>query len=104
VLLLSTDPEPVALDRSVVLGRAPSAQGDVDRIALHRPDISGNHLEVRLSGWQVLVVDLGSTNGTLVTTPDGCSSELAPHVPVEIHHGTEVVLSEEIRFRFEVTS
>jgi hypothetical protein len=103
VLLLSTDPEPVALDRSVVLGRAPSASGDADRIALHRPDISGNHLEVRLSGWQVLAVDLGSTNGTVVTTSDGRTTDLSPHVPLELHHGADVALSEEIRFRFEVT-
>ena len=104
MLVLSTDPEPIPLDRGVVFGRAPTGQGDVDRIALHQPDISANHVEVRLSGWQVLVVDLGSTNGTLMTTPDGHSSALTPRVPVELHHGTEVVLSEEIRFRFEATS
>ncbi|HEX6359202.1 FHA domain-containing protein [Actinophytocola sp.] len=104
LLVLSTDPEPIPLDRGVVFGRAPTGQGDVDRIALHRPDISANHVEVRLSGWQVLVVDLGSTNGTLMATPDGHTSALVPRVPVEIQHGTEILLSEDIRFRFEATS
>jgi pSer/pThr/pTyr-binding forkhead associated (FHA) protein len=104
VLRLSTDPEPVALERGVVLGREPTAQADVDRIALRQPDISANHVEVRLEGWRVLLVDLGSTNGTVVTGPDGGSTELTPHVPVELHHGTEVALSDEISFRFEVTS
>jgi len=104
VLLLSTDADPIPLDRGIVLGRAPSAEGDLDRIALQRPDISSNHVEVRIEGWRVLVVDLGSTNGTAVVTPDGRLSDLAPHTPVELHHGSEVVLSDEIRFRFEVTS
>jgi hypothetical protein len=103
VLRLSTDPEPIALDRGVVLGREPTTQADVDRIALRRPDISANHVEVRLAGWQVLVVDLGSKNGTVVTGPDGASTGLTPHVPVELHHGAVVALSDEISFRFEVT-
>ncbi|GAB1510987.1 FHA domain-containing protein [Actinophytocola sp. KF-1] len=104
VLRLSTDPEPIVLERGVVFGREPAGQADVDRIALRRPDISANHVEVRLAGWQVLVVDLGSRNGTVVIGPDGGTAELTPHVPVELRHGTEVVLSDEISFRFEVTS
>lgn len=104
VLRLSTDPEPIGLERGVVLGREPAGQVDVDRIALRRPDISANHVEVRIAGWQVLVVDLGSRNGTVVVRPDGGTVELTPHVPVELCHGTEVVLSDEISFRFEVMS
>jgi hypothetical protein len=104
VLRLSTDSEPIALERGVVFGREPTTRADVDRIALRQPDISANHVEVRLSGWQVLVVDLGSTNGTVVTGPDGGQTALTPHVPVELRHGAEVALSDEISFRFEVTS
>ena len=70
------------LDRGVLLGRSPMLRSDVEAggqprvIKLPSPDndLSRNHLEIVVDGWQVLALDLGSTNGTYldrtkVTTP-----------------------------------
>ena len=59
------------LDRSAVIGRRPRASrvsgSDVPQlITVPSPqqDVSRSHLELRLEGWHVLAVDLGTTNGT----------------------------------------
>ncbi len=63
------------LDRPVVIGRAPSAAGVPGEqprlLAVPSPshDISRTHVLVAPEGWQILVTDLGSTNGTTVVTP-----------------------------------
>ncbi|MEZ0112323.1 hypothetical protein ABH920_006342 [Catenulispora sp. EB89] len=102
-LMLSTDPEPLRLERDVVLGRSP---GDTDLPAGRRPDIvrvsdpevSREHVEIRLDGWQVLVVDLGSRNGTYVAPPAREPELLPPHTPIAISLGTVVHLSEAVSF------
>jgi pSer/pThr/pTyr-binding forkhead associated (FHA) protein len=48
-------------DRPVVIGR--SAGCDV---ALADPTVSKRHIELRRQGTDVVVIDLGSTNGTMV--------------------------------------
>ncbi len=65
-------------------------------------DISRNHLEIRLDGWHVLVTDLKSTNGTLVTLPGREPERLRPDAPAPIEPGTTVSLADEVTFRFEV--
>jgi len=107
VLRFSTGQE-VVLDQNVLVGRAPRA----DRVAggqLPRPvriegrglDISRNHLEVRLEGWHVLVVDLGSRNGTLVTLPGRAPQLIDARVPCLIAVGTVVELTEGVTFTYE---
>ena len=108
VLALSTG-DRVLLDRSIVLGRAPEV---ADHDAASRPhvvmvlspenDISRTHLEVRLDGWHVLVVDLDSTNGTVVTQPGQPPQRLRAHDPVAIEPGTTVCLADEVTFAYEV--
>ena len=109
VLRLSTG-DVVTLDRDVVLGRHPPAdltgangEGGPHVVRLPSPDgvISRTHLRVTLSGWQVLVTDLNSTNGTRVTLPGSDPEQLPPGIPVPIRAGSVVTLAEGVDFRFE---
>ncbi|HEV7204982.1 MAG TPA: FHA domain-containing protein [Jatrophihabitans sp.] len=108
VLMLSTG-DTVPLDRDVVLGRAPF---HVDSNARSRPhlvqltspgnDISRSHVRVSLEGWHVQVVDLGSTNGTVVTLPGQSPVRLRAHDPFTIVAGTVIDIADEVEVRFEV--
>ncbi len=109
VLRLSTGGS-VPLDRGVLLGRAPRADAEqpagahphVLRVGGPDRDISRNHAEVVLEGWQVLVRDLGSTNGTTVTRPGQQPVRLRAGEPLEIEPGTVVSLADEVVLRYEV--
>jgi hypothetical protein len=101
----------VELDRSVIIGRSPKAERvsarEIPRlVALPSPDkdISRNHLEVKLDGWHVIVVDLGSTNGTVVTLPGQSPERLRSSVEQPISPGTVVTIAEEITFVYELPS
>ncbi len=65
--------EVLDLDHSLVVGRQPSVSrvmgGVMPRLVqVHSAsgDISRSHVEVRLDGWDVLLVDLKATNGTVL--------------------------------------
>ncbi|MDQ2587287.1 FHA domain-containing protein [Saccharothrix yanglingensis] len=97
----------VTLDRGVVLGRDPQAGprgSHAIRLAVQGNDISRNHVEVRLDGWDVHVVDLGSKNGTSVITPGWPAQELAALIPHPLPPGSRVVLGENTFFTYEVTA
>ena len=108
LLRLSTG-DVVPLDRGVIMGRNPRA---VDDNAVGRPhlvrlpspdnDVSRTHVEVRLEDWHVLVVDLGSTNGTTVTNPGQAPIRVRAHEPMPLEPNAEVNLADEIVFRYEV--
>jgi hypothetical protein len=110
ILRLSTGGD-VPLDRDVFLGRDP---GHTEERKARKPhmlrlpspgkDISRDHLEIRLVGWRVMVIDLGSTNGTTVIVPGGRPEPLAPGGSRMIEPGTQVVLAEEVSLVYEVTS
>ncbi|HEY6311309.1 MAG TPA: FHA domain-containing protein [Streptosporangiaceae bacterium] len=100
----------ISLDRDVVMGRNPKpdfpgADGEerphVVRLPTEDSDISRTHLRVTLDGWHVLVTDLNSTNGTLVTLPGREPEQLRPGQPVPIKPGTVVTLADGIDFRYE---
>ena len=102
----------ISLDRDVVMGRnprptSPGADGEERPHVVKLPsadgDISRTHLRVTLDGWHVLVTDLNSTNGTLVTLPGRESEQLRPGQPMPIQPGTVVTLADGIDFRYEVT-
>ena len=101
----------ISLDRDVVMGRNPKpdfpgADGEerphVVRLSSEDSDISRTHLRVMLDGWHVLVADLNSTNGTLVTLPGREPEQLRPGQPMPIKPGTVVTLADGIDFRYEV--
>jgi len=102
----------ITLDRGVIMGRNPRADFDgpdgeerphVVRLPSADGDISRNHVRVDLDGWHVLVTDLNSTNGTLVTLPGRDPQQLRPGEPVPIQPNTVVTLADGIDFRYEVT-
>lgn len=104
VLRLSTG-EVVTLDRGIVLGRHPTLpdghSGEPTRlVTLVDPDrdTSSMHLEVLLDGWNVLVRDLGSTNGTVVVPPGAPAVTLRPREPFAIEPATRVILAGTIEF------
>ena len=109
VLRLSSG-DVVSLDRGVLLGRAPKVSGDptgpqrphVLRLASPDNDISRNHAEVLLAGRQVIVRDLGSTNGTTVALPGQEPIRLRPNDQQVIEPGTVVTLADEISLTYEV--
>jgi len=108
-LELSTG-DSVTLDRGVILGRGPSWNRPVDGERPHlvklpspESDISRDHLEVRLDGWHVLVVDLNSTNGTVITRTGSAPERLRPDQPTMIELGTIVSLANEVSFTYYAT-
>ena len=105
-LLRLPDGEIVRLERDVLFGREPGGpSGPLKQIVRVRvADVSAQHAEVRLDGGHVLVVDLGSSNGTDITPPGGQPFALSPHTPLEIAPGTAVALSPTYRFTYEVTT
>ena len=72
------------------------------RLASPDNDISRNHAEVFLAGRQVIVRDLGSTNGTTVALPGQEPIRLRPSDQQVIEPGTVVTLADEISLTYEV--
>jgi len=100
----------ISLDRDVVMGRNPKVdfpgtdgeeRPHVVRLSGEDGDISRTHLRVTLDGWHVLVTDLNSTNGTLITLPGREPEQLRPGQPMPIKPGTVVTLADGIDFRYE---
>lgn len=84
--------QPIDLAVPVIIGRRPS----MPRITTGRPlrllpvlsptsEVSGTHLELRQHGTSVVVTDLRSTNGTIVTVPGVAA--------LKLHQGESVVVS-----------
>lgn len=99
----------VLLDRGVILGRSPYLPPDwtgeqPNLVKIHDPDrdVSGQHLEVKLDFWHVLVRDLGSTNGTEIVLPGGKAVTLRPHDAMMIEPGTRIILAGVFEVVFEV--
>ena len=58
-------------------------------------DISRAHLEVAPDGWQIVVTDLNSTNGTILVRPGGGDrQQLAPGKPVPVQVGSVIELGD----------
>ena len=89
----------VELDRSAVLGRRPAAQrvaaDDLPRlVALSSREVSRDHVEVRVEDWNVLAVDLGSRNGTVLLRPGNAPVRLTAHAPVPLRTGDTLDLGD----------
>lgn len=69
--LAASTGEVIELTGPVIVGRDPRAarfQGtEIPRLlAIPQPHVSASHVEIRLEGWNVLALDLRSTNGTFL--------------------------------------
>jgi len=97
----------VALDRPVLIGRNPKVEGGLagEIPQLVRldvgPGLSRTHASIRLEGWQVLLEDLNSANGTIVRLPGREPRRLHPSEPVLLEVGSDVDLGGEINCVFE---
>lgn len=64
-------------------------------IVVDDPYVSGRHADITASGGSISIVDVGSTNGTLVN-----GVKIEPGVPVEIRLGDEITVGQTV-FRLE---
>lgn len=99
----------VELEQPVVLGRYPqahvvTAQAQAPRlVTVPSPsqDISRSHLEIRLEGWNVLLVDLTTVNGTTLLRPGQPPRRLHPQEPTLVMDGDVADLGDGVRLTFE---
>ncbi len=98
-LVISTGGE-VELDHDAILGRNPKLPPDFPgeppelvRISDPTNDVSNRHLQVRVGQWQVVVRDLGSTNGTEIVRPGWAPMSLGAGQETTIEPGTRVILA-----------
>jgi hypothetical protein len=95
-VLVFEDGEVLSLDSDYVIGRSPARDQAVEsgsarplRVVDDKGVVSRVHARIHLDGWQVLLGDLGSANGTYVQPPGAPEPRrLEPQVPVELEHGT----------------
>jgi hypothetical protein len=107
-LLVFDNGATVSMDADYLLGREPETDTRVTSGEL-RPllvidqtgGVSRHHAEIRLEGWDVLLIDIGSANGTLVA-PQGAPqwSSLVPGQPVRLTPGMAVRMGSR-QFAFE---
>lgn len=107
VIVLHTG-ERVVLDQPVLIGRAPSATRVSGRelprlIAVTSPnnDISRTHVQVRFEGDLIMVTDLNSTNGVILSEPQHGPRRLHPDEPTPVPAGAVVDLGDGVFFRVE---
>lgn len=98
------------VDADYVVGRMPEADervrtGAVRSIAVedHGGSVSRVHTEIRLDGWDVVVSDRGSSNGTFVAAPGQDWARLGPQESRRLTPGTRVRMGES-EFVFESPS
>lgn len=98
----------IALDRTVLIGRAPEASRvplrEMPRlvnVVSPNNDISRTHAQIRVEGEFVLVTDLNSTNGVFLIEPGQAPRRLHPDEPVHIELGVVVDLGDGVTFELE---
>lgn len=89
------------LERSAIIGRRPRASrvsgSDVPQLVTvpsPQQDVSRSHLELRLEGWRVLAVDLGTTNGTTLLRAGNAARRLRPREGVGLISGDTLDLGD----------
>jgi hypothetical protein len=100
-VLVANDGGSAELDRAVLVGRAPdpsrSSFKDPRLLTVQSPghDISRTHVQVAPDGWQIVVTDLQSTNGTTLVRPGGYDQQrLTPGEPVPVQLGSVLELGD----------
>jgi hypothetical protein len=89
------------VDAEYVIGRKPEVDervhaGELRAISVddHTGSVSRVHAEVRLEGWDVLLVDAGSSNGTFLAPPGEDWVQLEPQERRRMVPGTKARLGE----------
>jgi hypothetical protein len=106
-LLRVNDGSETVLDRTVLIGRAPSANRFSStglprllRVPSPQQDISRTHVEVRVEDWDVLVVDV-SSNGTRLVRPGAEPQMLHRGEPVLVLPGSVLDLGDGCTVAYE---
>ncbi len=92
----------VALDRPVLIGRNPKLEARMpsEMPFLLKLDVgqglSRTHATIRLEGWQVLIEDLNSANGTVVTSPGMAPRRLHAGEPLLLEPGATIDFGGEV--------
>lgn len=99
--------ESVDLSVPIVVGRFPQAQATASPVAQRlvtvpspSQDISRSHVEIRLDGWHVLLVDLDTVNGTMLLRAGQPLRRLHPSEPTLVADGDVVDLGDGITLTF----
>ena len=99
--------ESVDLSVTIIVGRFPQAQTTGSPVAQRlvtvpspSQDISRSHLEIRLDGWHVLLVDLDTVNGTSLLRAGQPPRRLRPLEPTLVAEGDVVDLGDGITLSF----
>jgi hypothetical protein len=101
-VLVTDEGEIYRLDRSYLVGsnssRDPTVGGGLARpLVLRGSDVSGSHAEVRLTDWDVTVVDRGSAAGTCIYEPGAAEwARLRPYEPRAVSPGTHVAFGQRV--------
>jgi len=90
-----------SLDQPLIVGRAPTASrvsgNQIPRlVSMNTPnqDISRTHAQISAEGGTVVVTDLHSSNGTLITLPGRAAQKIRPGEPATIIVGTVIDLGD----------
>lgn len=99
--LVFDDGTTFALDRSYAIGRElPEVEKpDMTPLVIDDPEhsVSRRHAELRLDGWDVVVRDVGSSNGTRVWDPSTSSwQRLETGAPLTLREGTYVAVGRRV--------
>lgn len=94
--LVADDGTERVVDRAVVVGRNPSAPGDELLFVLkdESRSVSKTHLLIDGTGDEVVLTDLGSTNGSTILREDGSRELLVPDSPTVLPSGAQVTLGD----------
>ena len=96
--LVLDDNSALELSADCVVGREPTldpsvAAGEAHPLSIPDAAVSRVHARIHLDGWQVLLIDLGSVNGTRIRLPGKRSEQaLEPNVPFPLQSGTRVLV------------
>lgn len=97
----------VEVDRPQVIGRRPDPathRGEPPNpITVSSPDgaVSRTHVRLHVEGWDLLIEDTGSLNGTEVRTADGTRRRLREFDPTPVGPGCRIVLGGDEGFEIE---
>jgi hypothetical protein len=98
----------VALDRPQLIGRNPRVEGSIGgeipnliKLGEAGQGVSRRHIAIHLEGWQVLLEDLASANGTVVALPGRPARRLNPGEPMLLEPGAVVDLGGEMTMSYE---
>ena len=88
------------LTGAILVGRAPRTSpdfpdADLLRVLSPNRDISRTHVAISMHDGSIEVIDLNSTNGTIVALPDGQQVMLEPGQPIQVTLGARIDLGDD---------